>query len=82
MDITEKLMATLHHMDTHKDFNESAAVMNVVEAIQTIKSLRKAICIYVREEVHQDDLNLFDVDNADEKAIDWFIAEYSDKNYS
>ena len=57
-------------------------VMDEVGVLEAeLKKLKRAICIYVREEISSDILDLSNTDTPDKLAIEWFIEEFSEENY-
>jgi hypothetical protein len=47
---------------------------------EQLMAIKKAACIYVREEVNWEDAVLHE-EGGDEKAMEWFVNEYSEHNY-
>jgi hypothetical protein len=51
-----------------------------ISEYEQLMAIKKAACIYVREEVNWEDAGLHD-EGGDEKAMEWFVNEYSEHNY-
>jgi hypothetical protein len=47
---------------------------------EQLMAIKKAACIYVREEVNWEDHGIHE-EGGDEKAMEWFVNEYSEHNY-
>lgn len=58
----------------------SESITIFIEDYEKLQSIKVAACIYVREEVDWKDFGLLD-DINDDKAMEWFVNEYSEHNY-
>jgi hypothetical protein len=60
--------------------NKPATITLPITEYEKLMAIKKAACIYVREEVNWEDHGIHE-EGGDEKAMEWFVNEYSEHNY-
>jgi hypothetical protein len=60
--------------------NEPATITLPITEYEQLMAIKKAACVYVREEVNWEEHGIHE-EGGDEKAMEWFVNEYSEHNY-